>query len=162
MSQWWLSRSPRERVLIGAAAFLLAVALIWQLMLKPAMMTLERAKLNHDQATQLLSRIERIETLLEQGEPITPPVRTPAQDIVAIKDQATQLASQVQLPIEDVQMASDTAFRVRIINTSAPAFFTWVEGLEQSFGLSVTTANLTSNDDGTVSAEAEFSLEGPR
>ena len=149
-------------MLIGAAGILLAVALIWQLMLKPAMTTLERAKLNHDQATQLLSRIERIETLLEQGEPITPPVSAPAQDILTIKDQATQLASQSQLQIEDEPMANDTSFRVRVINASAPAFFTWVERLEQSFGLSVTAANLTSNDDGTVSAEAEFSLEGPR
>lgn len=158
MSAWWNTRSPREKALLGIAAALLAVALIWQLVLQPALHTLDRAKLNHERNTQTLARLDRIEALIQQGQTIHPAITAPAtQDTAALQAQAAQMARQAGLSVE-TSPAMPTAFQIRATGTTSPAFFQWIEQVETGLGITVSAATLKQNADGSMDASAEFSL----
>lgn len=161
MTAWWNTRSPRERMLLGVAAVLLAVVLIWQLVLRPAVHTLERAKLNHEQSAQTLARLDRIESLLQQGQMILPYAASPAtQDTAALQAEAERMAREGRLSISGSEPASPSSFRIRISGVSGPAFFQWLEQVETGLGVSVSAASLKQNPDGSMDADTEFSLDG--
>lgn len=158
MSAWWNTRSPREKALLGIAGALLAVALIWQLVLQPALHTLDRAKLNHDRNTQTLARLDRIEALIQQGQTIHPAITAPAtQDTAALQAQAAQMARQAGLSVE-TPPAMPAAFQIRVTGTTSPVFFQWIEQVETGLGITVSAATLKQNADGSMDASAEFSL----
>jgi len=158
MSAWWNTRSSREKALLGIAGLLLAVAIIWQLVLQPAISTLDRAKLNHERGTQTLARLDRIEALIQQGQTIHPAITAPAtQDTAALQAQAAQMAAQAGLSAQ-TPAASPAAFQVSLTNVASPAFFQWVEQVETGLGVTVSAATLTQNADGSMDASAEFSL----
>ena len=158
MNAWWNTRSPREKALLGIAGLLLAVAAIWQLVLQPAIHTLDRAKLNHEKGTQTLARLDRIEALIQQGQTLHPVITAPAtQDAAALQAQAAQMARQAELSVE-TPPASQSSFQVRLTGITSPVFFQWVEQVETGLGVTVSAATLKQNADGSMDASAEFSL----
>ncbi len=159
MTAWWNTRSDREKLLLGIAAFFLAAALIWQLVLRPAIYTLEQSRLNHEKSSQTLARLDRIESLIQQGERITPAVAAPTtQDTASLQAQAAQMAQQAGLSVE-LPTSGARAFQVKVSAASGPAFFQWIESVETGLGISVNTASLAQNADGTMDATTEFSLD---
>lgn len=161
MTAWWNTRSPRERLLLGVAGLLLAVVVIWQLVLRPAMHTLERAKLSHERSAQTLARLDRIESLIQQGQTILPYAASPAtRDIAALQAEAERMAHEGRLSVSGSEPASRSSFRIRISRVSGPAFFQWIEQVETGLGVSVSAASLTQNADGSMDADTEFSLDG--
>ncbi|MFN4183638.1 MAG: type II secretion system protein GspM [Hyphomonas sp.] len=163
MNTWWAARNPREKMLVGIAALLLAIALIWQLVLSPAVYTLERAKLNHERATQTLARLDRIASMIEQGQTVLPPVTNlSAQDIAAVQAEANRMAIEANLLIEPLATADAASFKYRISEVSGPEYFKWIEQVETGLGVYVSDASINQNTDGSMTAETEFSLGGAR
>ncbi len=161
MTAWWNTRSPREKMLLGIAALVLAVAVIWQLVLSPAMHTLERAKLSQEQAAQTLARLDRIESLIQQGETILPHTAAPAtQDTGALKAEAERMAREAGLLVNGAEPASATSFRIKFSGATPPTYFQWIEQVETGLGLTTSSASLTQNADGSMDADTEFSLDG--
>jgi general secretion pathway protein M len=160
MMIWWRSRTARERLLLGAAATLMAAALIWQLVLHPAISTLETAKFNHDRAAQTLTRLDRIETLLKQGQIISPePAPVSGQSLPAIEEAAVRMATELGLSPLPAQATDSAAIRFQLTNAPSQIFFKWVEQVEAGIGLAVISASLTQNPDGTLNAELEFGTD---
>lgn len=158
MSAWWSMRSAREKALLGIAGLLVAIAAIWQLVLQPAIQTLEGAKLNHERATQTLARLDRIESLIQQGQTIHPAITAPAtQDAAALQAQAVQMAQQSGLKVEMVPVSQST-FQIKVTEATSPAFFRWVEQVETGLGVRTSAASLKQNADGSMDASAEFSF----
>ncbi|ABI77812.1 general secretion pathway protein M [Hyphomonas neptunium ATCC 15444] len=161
MTGWWNTRTPREKMLLAIAGFILAVAVIWQLVLNPAIHTLERAKRSHEQSAQTLARLDRIESLMQQGETILPYATAPStQDTAALLSEAERMAREGNLLLSGSEPASPSSFRVKLSAVSGPAFFQWVEQVETGLGVSVSAASLTQNADGSMDADTEFSLDG--
>ena len=161
MNAWWISRTVRERMLISVAGFLLAVAVIWQFVLHPAIYTLERARLDHERAAQTVARIDRIATLIEQGHMISPALVAPTTTNLAdIKIQAIQLASETGLSIEVDGSNEDSSLNFQVNNASGPDFFKWVEQVESRLGLNVSAASLQQNAQGGIDVNIQFSLDG--
>ena len=158
MNAWWSMRSAREKALLGIAGLLVAVAAVWQLVLQPAIHTLQRAKLNHQSATQTLARLDRIESFIQQGQTIHPAITAPAtQDAAALQAQAAQMAQQSGLKVETVPVSQST-FQIRVTEATSPAFFRWVEQVETGLGVRTSAASLKQNADGSMDASAEFSF----
>ncbi|MFN3608367.1 MAG: type II secretion system protein GspM [Hyphomonas sp.] len=161
MTAWWTTRSAREKMLLGVAALMLAIAIIWQFVLHPALQTLERAKMNHERAAQTLTRLDRIETLLQQGETILPYTTIAAtQDTAALKAEAERMAREGNLSIDGAVPPGPKSFRITVSGVTGPAYFKWIEQVETGLGLSTSSAALTQNADGTMDADTEFSLDG--
>lgn len=160
MTAWWSSRTTRERALLSAAAFLMAVALIWQLVLRPAINTLETAKFNHDRAAQTLARLDRIETLLEQGQAIAPAhVSSAGQSLPALQAGAASVAEDLGLSVTLSASAGSSAIRFQVTNAPGQTFFKWVEQVEAGLGLAVISTSILQNPDGTLDAELEFGMD---
>ncbi len=62
--QRWAAMSPRERVLIGSAAVLVLVALLWLLAIKPAWRTLQTAP------QRIVTLQQQLQTLQQDGQQI--------------------------------------------------------------------------------------------
>lgn len=160
MTAWWSSRTTREKALLGAAAFLLAVALIWQLVLRPAIDTLETAKLDNNRASQTLARLDRIETLLEQGETVSPaPVSSAAQPLPALQADVARMAKDMGLSATLSPSAESPAIRLQITNAQSQNFFKWVEQVEAGLGLDVISTSIAQNPDGTLNGDLEFGMD---
>ena len=159
MSDWWTARSQREKTLLGIAGFILAAALLWQLVLNPAIHTLERARLDHERASQMISRLDRIEALIQQGEQIQPHATAPAtQDAGALLAEAERMAREAALIVATSEPASDTTFRIKLSAATGPEYFRWIEQVETGLGVTVSSATLIQNADGSLDADTEFSL----
>ena len=160
MTAWWSSRTTREKALLSAAASLMAVALIWQLVLRPAINTLEAAKFNHDRAAQTLARLDRIETLLEQGQIISPAHVSPAgQSLPALQAGAASVAEDLGLSVTPTVTAGSSTISFQIENAPGETFFKWVEQVETGLGLAVISTSIIQNPDGTLNADLEFGMD---
>lgn len=158
MNAWWNRRSGREKALLGIAGLLVVLASIWQLVLQPAIQSLERAKLNHERATQTLARLDRIESLIQQGQTVYPAITASAtQDAAGLQAQAAQIAQQSGLSVETPPVSQST-FQIKVMEATSPAFFKWVEQVETELGVKTSAASLKQNEDGSMDASAEFSL----
>lgn len=162
MKQWWITRSPRERLLVVIAAFLLGGALIWQLGIKPSFDALDRAKLAHQRASQTQARLDRIEDLLSQGEAIRPARRAAPDDADAVRGEISALGSSAGLAISGAEVTGSGSVRIALTDATAPAIFTWIEQAETGLGLTVISADLRQNAAGGMDAEVEFSPDGAR
>lgn len=161
MTGWWHTRSPREKLLLMIAGSILAIALIWQLVVRPSVYTLDRAKLKHEASVQTLARLDRIESLKQQGEVILPIIETQTGlDSNALLSQAERMASESGLLISASETVSPTSFKITLSAVAAPAYFQWVEQVETGLGVSTHTASLTQNADGSMDADTEFSVDG--
>jgi general secretion pathway protein M len=70
--QWWLGLALRERRLIGSAAVLVALALLWWVALAPAIRTLQRAPAQIDAAEAQLQQMQRLATEARDLRAVTP------------------------------------------------------------------------------------------
>ncbi|MBY9067693.1 type II secretion system protein M [Hyphomonas sp. WL0036] len=161
MKNWWEGRTGREKVMVGAAGTLFAIAVIWQLVLQPAMMTLDQSKLNHERAAQTLARLDRIGSLIEQGEAISPHVTSAgSQDIAAAQSASLRMATEAGLAAVSAPISATSEFGVQFSDVSSPALFTWIEQVETALGVHVTSAKLQPNANGHLDASLKFRLDG--
>lgn len=161
MKNWWEGRTGREKGMVGAAGTLLAITVIWQLVLQPAMMTLSRSKLDHERAAQTLARLERIGALIEQGEAISPHATfSGSQDVAAVQSASLRMATEAGLAAVPAPTSAASEFGVQFSDVASPALFTWIEQVETALGVHVTSAKLQPNENGQLDASLEFRLDG--
>ncbi|MBI5719875.1 MAG: type II secretion system protein M [Burkholderiales bacterium] len=72
LRQWWLGLARRERRLIGAAAAVVAVALLWWVALGPALRTLQRVPAQIDAAETQLQLMQRLAAEARELRGVTP------------------------------------------------------------------------------------------
>lgn len=161
MMFWWKARSVREKLLLGIAAALFLVVLIWLGMLKPAISTLDAARMRHAQAAQTSARMDRIALLIEQGDQISPAMtRPPTQDMLALQPQIIAFAEENGLTVDAFNAPSAAVANVSVSGAPSPALFKWVEQIETGLGITVSAASLQQATDGNISASVEFTREG--
>lgn len=161
MMLWWNARSTREKVLLGVAAALLFVVLVWLGMLKPAISTLEAAKTRHAHAAQTSARMDRIALLIEQGEQISPAMTRPAtQGMPALQTQIIAFAEENGLTVDAFNAPDAAVATINVSGAPSPALFKWIEQVETGLGITVSAASLQQSTDGNISASVEFTREG--
>lgn len=72
LRQWWQGLALRERRLIGSAAVLVALALLWWVALAPALRTLQRAPAQIDAAEAQLQVMQRLAAEARELRAVTP------------------------------------------------------------------------------------------
>lgn len=91
---WWTGLAPREQQLVGAAAILITLALLWWVALAPALRTLAQAPAEH----------ARLDAQLQQ--------------MAALQTQAQALQNQPRAHREEALRALDNALRQSLSNTA--------------------------------------------
>lgn len=158
MTGWWMTRTSREKVLVGLAAAILSGALFYQLLLVPASAHKAAAMVDQERALQTLARLDRIERLRAEGAAIRPAAA--GTDMDALRRTAVASAADSGLTVTDSRLAAPGTFQIDLSRADPTAFFAWLSGLETAQGLSVLASSLTAVEDGRVNATVEFST-GP-
>jgi general secretion pathway protein M len=66
LAVWWQSMAPRERKAVGVAAWLLGLALLWWVLLGPAITTLRGAPAKHAELDAQLAQMQRMAASAQQ------------------------------------------------------------------------------------------------
>ncbi len=83
----WQQLAPRERSLLGWAAFIVVCALLWQLLLAPALLTLRTA---NAQGQALDAQLQRMQTLQAQAKALQKQAPLDYADALRALQQATK------------------------------------------------------------------------
>ena len=138
---WWASRSPRERMLLGALLALLALVLVWLAIVRPLADALDAAKARHDAAALALG-----EARARQQGAVPPALAGPVDSIAA------RTAAEAGFP--GARVVSQGPGRATIVFDAArpQALFGWVAEMERR-GIVVERLRAQANADRTLSAE---------
>jgi general secretion pathway protein M len=116
---WWAGLAPRERMLVGAAAGLVGLALLWWVALAPAVSTLAAAEAQHRALDAQLQRMQRLraDAKAMQAQP------RQSQD-EAMRQLETAIRQQLGVSAR-YSIAGDRV-TVTLTNTPAPALAQWL------------------------------------
>lgn len=141
----WLSRTPRERILLSVLGVLVCAILLWALVWRPTNAFLQSARAEQAEA---LDRLARTKAMVAEAKRATP--ATAATDVGNVISQSA-IEAGFTLAKNDQQQAGQ--YSVAITSVKSRALFVWLGGLERQ-GVIAQTANVRSNGDGTVAFDA--------
>jgi type II secretory pathway component PulM len=147
MMNWWTSRAPRERILLGAAAFIALFAALVQFIVLPAIAQREDARARVSETSSTLVRLERLQAAGIIEAPVTPP----ADPETALFG----LAGEFDLTVS--QSAEEAAQDGFVLTAADPQqLFAWIAAAETRLGLRVSSAELTAAEAGRVNAVIKY------
>lgn len=158
MTLWWMHRTIRERGLIISAGLALALALIWQMAVMPALAWRETARAQYEGASATLNRIILIENLAQNGQ-ILPPNGEHAQP-GAVAGMVEILAAETGLSPPDLNSDPGRAIEVSFDTVAPELYFRWVERVEAVPGLHIGSARILGQADGNISSTTHLVLDG--
>ncbi|KCZ94299.1 type II secretion system protein GspM [Hyphomonas johnsonii] len=153
MIAWWEKLSERERLLVAAAAGLLGIILMLQLVLMPLLASRSAARLKADQAARTLDLMtSRGFANTEAGAgPIGQPLDTDARRR-AVLDSAARRG----LAIARVQVGEDGTVTVQVDDSSPDIIFAWLLDVKRNAGLEASKVAMNETGAGQVRSSFEF------
>jgi general secretion pathway protein M len=116
--EFWRARAPRERLILGAAIFLVVFAVVWMLAVQPALRTLREAPLQLD---RLDAQLQNMQRLAAESKTLRNPVQiSPGQAVSALKAATERLGEGSQITIQ-----GDRA-TLTLSGVSGPALRAWL------------------------------------
>ena len=154
MMKFWTEREPREKVLIGTAAGLLALILGSQLILKPLMAYPKNQQLKLEQAERDLAQMKQGRIILAGPAPVD------KQNINANQAQTmiTASAQKNGLTIARRQPNGESGLTVWIENAESKLLYNWLDDITANYNIELLGANVNRNDGGSVRAQLTFRL----
>ena len=98
LRNWWQGLARRERRLIGAAATIIVLALLWLVVLAPALRTLQRAPAQIDAAETQLQTMQRLATEARELRAVTPVSTEQAANV--LKAATARLGDKARLSVQ--------------------------------------------------------------
>jgi general secretion pathway protein M len=143
----WAGLAPREQLMIGSAAGLIALALLWWVALAPALATLRSADAQHRALDAQLQHMRRLQVQAKamQGQPRQNPDEAMRQLEAAIRQ---QLGTSARYSIAGDRVT------ITLTNTPAPALAQWLSQVRTNAraipGEARLTRNVAGGWDGTL------------
>lgn len=151
MIQFWSSRSPRERMLILAAAVIVGLLLLSTSVVRP----LRAAHL--EASTMLLKSASTLELVDQAAQSARAEGKArPRLSDAELRTALVELARRRGIEISRLQTRDDGNIVLQIETAPAPLVFAWLMEAEQSFNASPVRANMSEDGAGTVRASVEF------
>lgn len=162
MKAWWTGLNARERWLVGGAALLTGLLLIWQGVLAPTARASETAKLELETASFKLDRLlvgyaqKRL-----SGDLAAAPIRGQVSlSADAFKGAVTRDAAAKGLSIARLQGDNETSISMVFERVQPQQLFFWLQSVENEFGGRVSRMTLEQAGEGTVRASVELEQAG--
>jgi general secretion pathway protein M len=154
MKEWFEQLEPRERMLVMIAGGLAVFTLIVMLGVRPV---LNQSKRSHELVAdkrELLAELSDVAARLgpQRGNAQTSAVSS-SQSLVLVIDQSTRSSSLAQ-HLKRNQPDGTSSIRLRFENAPFDTLVTWLQGLQNQHGISVTSANID-----TVSAAGRVNCD---
>lgn len=152
MTEFWSTRSVRERLLILLAG-LLAAALLTNLLVVRPLLTAK------SDAAASLAVASRTLDVVSAARPVSNARQTPGASSVAGEDLRSRLvglAAQRGISVSRLQSNERGAIIIQFDQVSVQSLFAWLEAAERELGAEPAQASIFSDAAGTVRASFEF------
>lgn len=156
MMSLWNERNDREKILIGVAAALLALLVLWMFVYTPMSNYPAKQERAYKQAVQDLKIMQKGQTVL-QGQSTTV---KPVTMLTAEKYQSTitDAAKDKGLIITRRQPKGYEEITLWLDDVDSKALYAWIDGITSSYNVTLTKAQLYRNDDASVRALVTYKL----
>lgn len=152
---WWRDRSPREQVLLGVMAGLLAIVVLWLGILRPLAAAGDRATTRHATAVTALGEVRSLSGAIRAAEAR----RRPASDTPML-ERVRSSASAAGLTINSLESTGAGQASIRIIAIKPVPLLLWIADLERRDGITTVTLATNRNADQTLAATLTLSGGG--
>ena len=156
MMQFWTSRTPRERLLIIAAAAIVGLLLLSTSVVRPLRAAHLEVKTKLLETSSTLELVDQA-ALSVRAEAKARPRSTDAE----LRTGLVELARRRGIEISRLQTREDGNIVLQIEAAPAPLIFAWLMETEQRFNAKPVRANMSEDGAGTVRASVEFESGQP-
>ena len=146
---WLGSLAPRERLLIGVAAVLTALFVIWQFLISPVLTGAQTAQRQLDAA-------QRDHSIVSTGLPKMTPQSSNASQAVFDRNAVIEIARATNVTISRVLPAADGSVQVWLDDAPAVNINSFLVQLDSRYRVTTTKAQMTRRDGGSVAAQFTF------
>lgn len=155
MSEFWTSRTPRERLLIGAAVFLAGLLLTQFGIVSPLRAANADARLGLEAASRQLDVVSTEVT--RNGPAVYTATKASDQDL---RTGLLTIATARGLAVSRLQASDDGRLILQFDSASPTLIYAWLADTEQAYGAAPDRATLFAEDGGVVRASFEFAGAG--
>lgn len=146
MKEWFLSREPRERVILAVAAAIAVVLIGWRFVLLPLSNGVERLDSAVDAQSRLLVDAQSAAAVAPADAPLPQ-----AEQTLVVLVERTARAHGVWSAMSRTRPDGDTGIDVGFQAAAFDALLAWLVTLESEHGVSVESATITAaNEPGVV------------
>ncbi|KQQ84548.1 type II secretion system protein M [Xanthomonas sp. Leaf131] len=150
-AQWWQTRAPRERVMLGVMSAALAAFVGWYALYLPLRQWRAQAQARYAHAAQLM---------LEASAQASLAKRSTAPGTAALAEIIASSAREAGVGITSQQRSASGGVDVQIDTVAATALFAWLERLRQAHGLAPTQLSIV-RDQGQLRVRCGFAEPAP-
>lgn len=158
MNQWWTGLSRRERIAVGTAAALVAVALLYLAAIEPAWRT--RARLAAE-LPRLRADAVAVDALAAEAKKLGARARSP-ESPAQTKAALDKLLAERNIVGGTVRDGEDQRLIVSVRRADAAAWLAWLKEASSELPLRVSTARISRVAPGLVDAEVALAPVGQK
>ncbi|MEZ6000851.1 type II secretion system protein GspM [Hyphomonas sp.] len=152
MTEYWSTRSARERLLILVAGLLIAVLLSNLLIVRPLLAAKESASASLEVASRTLDAVSGSRSVANAGT-ASGPSSLAVQDL---RSRLVELAARRGISVSRLQSNERGAIIIQFDQVSVQPLFAWLEAAERELGAEPAQASVFADAGGTVRASFEF------
>ena len=162
MKQWWLSKSPREQLMLTAAAAVVLLFLIYLLAWQPFMDSLaqKRLQVNSQQITLdwMRQQLPEIQRLRAQGS--ANGAKRSNEALLTLVDR-TAKQSQLRQQIQRIKPQGDNRVQLWVEQAAFDTLLKWLSGLSVGYGIQIASLTIDRQElSGIVNARLMLEREG--
>lgn len=146
---WFKRLAAREQILVGFAAVLIALFIIWQFVISPVL-----AK--HDTAQRQLDAAKRDHMIVSAGLPKMATQTGNTRKAAFDRNAVIEAARNANVAISRVQPAPNGSLQVWLEDSPALNVYSFLSALDNAYLASVSKAQITRRDAGVVTAQFTF------
>jgi len=146
---WFNGLAPRERFLVGIAAMLTVLFILWQFLISPVFSAIEKSERN-------LAAAKRDYMIVSAGLPQMKQQNSLGSQAAFNRNAVIETARAANVSISRMQPSSDDSLQVWLDDSPALNVYSFLTELDRRYNASTTKAQLTRRDDGTVAAQFTF------
>lgn len=154
MRAWWISRTVREQRLMMAAATLLSIVLVLQLVVGPVLRARADARMKLQEASQTAALVSQLETARPANAAALP--AGPVMDVDAARTETATLAAGHGLTVSRIQTGTSDQFGILIDEADPAAVFAWLKESETRTGMDAATVSMSETRNGRVRVSVDF------
>lgn len=155
----WKALAPRERLAVGWAATTIGLAVVWWLLLAPALQTLRQAPAQHAVLDQQLQRMQRLQAEALRLQAELPPPRSEAEGALPTAQpdlpRSLQESVNAQLGAGAQLVLQGERAQLTLRNVPAEALATWLVQARQNLKVGALEVRLTATSPAQAAAPGQ-------
>jgi general secretion pathway protein M len=162
MRDWWLSRQPRERLILMLGGILVVATLlyllVWEPLVRERTNLANRVKAQGKTLVWMQQASEQVKQLRSQSQNLTK--KANQSSLMSIVDSSAK-RSKIRKPIQRIEPEGKNGVKLWIENVDFDTLVRWLGEVERRHGVLINRATITRNEETAGQVNSRLSLERP-